>query len=341
MKKSFRIKEIWIHLIVWICLISFPIGVIITQTGGIQFNFLPRLLLNPILVYTNYLLLVPMLLLNRRILEYIVVSVLFLAIIILVANKLFLPIPIEKMRDMIGVQNIEPLRKISSAMTTIISLAFFLLGGVLGLVKDVYKREKLNNEKEVKRQETELQYLRAQLNPHFLFNSLNSIYSLVRNKSREAPEAVITLSELMRYMLYEAKKEHVSLAKEIDYIKNYVQLQILRLSDSKNVKVKISGNYEDKLIAPLLLIPFIENAFKYGTDYKGTTFVDISLRIIDASLFFNVKNKVGAYKKDDINSGIGLKNIENRLSLLYPDKHVLKIKKCDGDYLINLELLLT
>ncbi|MEM7486059.1 MAG: histidine kinase [Bacteroidota bacterium] len=340
MKKSIRIKEVWIHLIVWVCLISFPVGVSISQFGEIQHSFLPRIFLNPILVYLNYLLLVPKLLLRKRIFTYILISTALLVGFNILVNSLFPSSPFERIRDIAEIKNIEPLKNISYAITTVVSFSFFLLGGVLGLTKDLYRREKLNNEKEVQRQETELQFLRAQLNPHFLFNSLNSIYSLVRNKSREAPEAVITLSELMRYMLYEAKKEQVPLSKEIDYIKNYFQLQILRLSDSENVKIKISGSYEKKLIAPLLLIPFVENAFKYGTDFKGTTYVNISLKVVDKSLFFNVKNKIGVYKKDDFNSGIGLENIKNRLSLLYPNSHVLKINKNNGYHTIDLELLL-
>ena len=203
---------------------------------------------------------------------------------------------------------------------------------------EFYVRERIHKEKEVQRKETELQFLRAQLNPHFLFNSLNSIYSLVRNKANEAPEAVITLSELMRYMLYEAKRELVPLSKEIDYIKNYVTLQLLRLADSENVKLKISGDYDNKEIQPLLFIPFVENAFKYGTDYKGMTYVDIKFEIIGDNLFFLVKNKIGFYKKDDENSGIGFENIRNRLKLLYPENHVLKIEKTNGFYCVQLEL---
>ena len=144
----------------------------------------------------------------------------------------------------------------------------------------------------------------------------------------------------MRYMLYEAKKEMVPLTKEIEYIKNFVQLQILRLSDSKNVKLRISGEYDDKLIAPLLLVPFVENAFKYGTDFKGDTYVDISLKIISETLFFQVINKIGPYKKDLESSGIGLENIKNRLQILFPEEHSMLICKDDGNYTVNLELQL-
>ncbi|MEM9001398.1 MAG: histidine kinase [Bacteroidota bacterium] len=216
MKKTFQVKEVWIHIIVWVCLISFPLAVTFKEFGRVPSFLFPRILLNPILVYVNYLILVPQLLVKRKIVQYISLSILTLVLFIFLMNY-FIPaqpfnnnmVELKKMAEM------PPFKALSYMMTTMVSLAFFLLGGLLGLTKYYYKREKVTSKKEVQRQETELQFLRAQLNPHFLFNSLNSIYSLVRNKSNDAPEAVITLSELMRYMLYEAKRELVPLIKEI------------------------------------------------------------------------------------------------------------------------------
>ena len=336
-----RIKEVYVHLIVWLCLISFPIAVSFSQFGRVQFEFLPRIVITPILTYLNYLVLVPALLLRKKMWQYILVSIVVLVLFNIILKNYFSAGPLERISQITQMTNMAPLVRFSEAMTAVVSLSFFLLGGVLGLTKDFYRREKLSRLKEVNRKETELQFLRAQLNPHFLFNSLNSIYSLVRDKSSEAPHAVITLSELMRYMIYEAKKELVPLVKEIEYIRNFTQLQILRLSDSKNVKIRICGDYEDSLIAPLLLIPFVENAFKYGTDFKGNTYVDINLKIVSGTLFFSVVNKVGAYKKDMENSGIGLENIKSRLQMLYPNEHVLNIKKTQGNYEVNLELQLS
>ena len=153
---------------------------------------------------------------------------------------------------------------------------------------------------------------------------------MVRNKSNDAPDAVISLSELMRYMLYETKEDLVPLSKEIDYIKNYVELQLFRLSDPENVKLQVKGDYSDKKIPPLLLIPFVENAFKYGTDFKGKTEVSIKMEVLGNSLFFEANNK--------INSGIGLENIKTRLALLFPDTHVLNINKTRENFLVQLEL---
>lgn len=339
MKKHIKIKEFWIHIIVWACLVLFPLSISYIDLGEVHFGMLYRILLNPILVYINYLILVPYLLLKKKIALYIFVSIAVLVLFNFLIKFMSLPVaPIDKFTEMIENSNMRPLKRLPYFLTAIVSMTFFLLGGVLGLTKDFYRRDRINREVEVQRKETELQFLRAQLNPHFLFNSLNSVYSLVRNKSIEAPEAIIMLSELMRYMLYEAKQELVPLSKEIDYIKNFVSLQLLRLSHSENVKTKISGDYQDKKIPPLLLIPFVENAFKYGTDFKGRTDVSIKMELIGESLFFIVKNKIGVYRKDESNSGIGLENIKGRLHLLYPDQHVLKIDKTDGFYTVQLEL---
>ncbi|MGB5817951.1 MAG: histidine kinase [Saonia sp.] len=338
MKKPYRIKEIYIHITVWFCLLLFPMGISYVQLGNFETGFLYRMLLTPILVYMNYLVLVPKLLLRRRVSAYMVISILMLVVFNISANTFLPSPPFDTMPEFSELAKIAPIKNLPYVMTAITSLSFFLLGGILGLTKDFYKRENRNKEKEARRKETELQFLRAQLNPHFLFNSLNSIYSLVRNKSNEAPEAVITLSELMRYMLYEAKQESVPLIKEIDYIKNFVALQILRLSDSENVKLKISGDYNNKTIPPLLLIPFVENAFKYGTDFKGKTDVNMYFDITDDKLLFKIKNKIGPYRKDISNSGIGLENIKTRLELLFPKSHMLHIIKKNGYYDVALEL---
>ncbi|NAS11941.1 sensor histidine kinase [Poritiphilus flavus] len=342
MKTSFQIREFWIHIIVWACLFSFPVAITLSEFGRFEPKLPLRILMNLSLVYINYLILVPRLLLKKKIFTYILYSVAVLVLINVSAQYMFPkpPIPFGRMPDM-DLSEMGPVRFMPRAIMGATSLAFFLLGGVLGLTKDFYKRDRISKEKEAWRNETELQFLRAQLNPHFLFNSLNSIYSLVRNKDIEAPEAIITLAELMRYMLYDARQELVPLEKEIQYIKNFVSLQLLRLSNSEKVKLRITGDYNDKKISPLLLIPFVENAFKYGTDFKGVTDVDMQLEIQEDQFSFYVKNKIGVYRKDESNSGIGLENIKSRLQLLYPEEHRLEITKENGFYKVQLELNLS
>lgn len=185
-----------------------------------------------------------------------------------------------------------------------------------------------------------MNYLRKQTNPHFLFNALNSIYSLAYKKSDLVPDAIVTLSELMRYMLYETDNKSVLLEKEINYIQNYLELQKLRLNNVENIVINIHGETKNKPIEPLLLISFIENAFKYGTDYKGTAFVKIKIIIDGNNLDFWVENKIENKKKDAENSGIGLTNIKNRLNLIYPNAHQLTIIETESDYKVHLNLQL-
>ncbi|WP_405208673.1 sensor histidine kinase [Aquimarina sp. LLG6339-5] len=341
LRKGFRIKEVWIHIIIWVCFFTLPIVIAIPELDKIRLDFIFRGLISAILFYINYLLLVPKFLLKKKIFSYIIISIGFLVSFNLFLKNLYPIPPLEKLEEFLQLENdFSPLRNLKYILPAIFSFVFFLLGGIFSLIVDFYKRDQIAKEVEAKRTETELRFLKTQLNPHFLFNSLNSVYSLVRNKSNEAPEAVITLSELMRYMLYEANQEVVLLKKEIDYIKNYVSLQRLRLANSENVKLLIRGNYENKKIYPLLLISFIENAFKYGTDFKGNTIIDIKIEITENILTMRISNIIGAYRKNEDSSGIGLTNIKNRLKLLYKDAYVLTIEEEVDFYKVDLTLTL-
>ncbi|MEM7086860.1 MAG: sensor histidine kinase [Bacteroidota bacterium] len=340
--RGLKIKEVWFHIIGWLVFFLLPIGFALPKIEGtLTLVFISRLLLGMIVFYANYLVLIPQLLLKKKIFLYIFVSISFLILVnVIHFQYTFIPrfqvVPEFINRSERGIM----FKSVRYFVPGMVMFAFFLLGGTVGLVKNFYQRDKIFKEREIEKTLTELQFLKNQLNPHFLFNSLNSIYSLVRNKSQQAPEAVITLSELMRYMLYEANEKKLPLSKEIDYIKNYITLQRLRLLNSECVTLLIKGDYEGKKIYPLLLISYIENAFKYGTDFKGNTDIAIVIEIIDEKLSFKVNNIIGTYSKDEKSSGIGLDNIKNRLELLYPDLHTLTINKEDGRYFVNLELIL-
>jgi len=214
----------------------------------------------------------------------------------------------------------------------------FFVSSFLRLYLEWRKNEDIRKKVENEKVNSELQFLKTQLNPHFLFNSLNTIYSLSVKHATGTPDAIISLSEMMRYMIYEADRDKVPLSKELNYIQNYVQLQKLRLSDSVNVSLKISGEDRGKEIAPLIFISFIENAFKYGTDYKGKTYVDIGFYIGEHSVKFSVRNKVGNVRKDCNSSGVGLENTKNRLQLLYPGTHDLQILDQGDKYIVYLSL---
>ncbi len=199
------------------------------------------------------------------------------------------------------------------------------------------------DKKEIENQKnlSELEVLKSQINPHFLFNSLNSICSLAVKKSDEAPDAIIMLSELMRYMLYEVKGERVLLSKEIAYIENYVNLQKLRLANKEQVSLRIVGDIHSQRISPLILISFIENAFKYGIDTTEETSISITIDAYENDVTFNCVNRINKRKKkQDDNSGIGIQNTKERLKLLYPDKHQLSIQEENNMFIVNLFLKL-
>ncbi|WP_406684548.1 histidine kinase [Seonamhaeicola sp. MEBiC1930] len=218
-------------------------------------------------------------------------------------------------------------------------LLIFALSTSVKLGMEWFKSEKQRVLTESQKVTSELSFLKAQLNPHFLFNSLNSIYSLAHKQSKDTTNAIVLLSDLMRYMIYEANKELVPLEKEVNYIKNYISLQLLRLKDSSNVKVNVRGNLNYN-IEPLLLISFIENAFKYGTDFKGKTNIIIRLIIEDEYLKLYVYNSVSYQQPKPKSSGIGLENIKNRLKLLYPKQHTFEIISEKDSYEVNLKLKL-
>lgn len=188
----------------------------------------------------------------------------------------------------------------------------------------------------------ELKFLRAQVHPHFLFNTLNNLYALALKKSDKAPEVVLKLSDLLNYMLYECNTDEVPLTKEMDLIKNYIALEKLRYGERLDVSLSIKGDVSGKVISPLLLLPFIENSFKHGV--SGETeeaWVSIDLHLKDHLLTLKVDNsKSSLPTKDERNyrEGIGLQNVKRRLELLYEGDYELKILDTEESYLVVLKL---
>lgn len=209
----------------------------------------------------------------------------------------------------------------------------YLLGVISSLLFAISGRLQ-NVEKE--KMKSELAFLKAQINPHFLFNTLNSIYALALKKDDKTPDAVIQLSELMRYIITNANDEVIDLSKEINYINNFVSLQKTRLGNTVSVDYQVNGIPFGKAITPLILISFIENAFKHGVNPDQTSEICIYIDILEDVLTMQVSNK----KIFSIQSetGIGLQNTIERLSLLYPNKHHLKIEDTHDKYIVNLSL---
>ncbi len=188
---------------------------------------------------------------------------------------------------------------------------------------------------------TEVSYLKAQINPHFLFNTLNSLYALALEKSDAAPEAILKLSAMMRYVVTESSRDSVPLESEISYIKNYISLQQLRMGDSMPFSFIITGDASGKSISPMLLIPFIENAFKHGLNPEEDSFIAVNIDITEDELALSVKNnKVAVAIPIEEKSEQGIENTRQRLEYLYPQKHKLAIFDTDASFEVKLTLTL-
>lgn len=188
--------------------------------------------------------------------------------------------------------------------------------------------------------ESELNFLKSQVNPHFLFNTLNNIYALCQINSRNAAPMVGKVSEMMRYMIYDCAADLVLLQKEIEYLNNYIDLNHLKSNKKLNATISVEGNTNGFKIAPLLLINFLENSFKHGDlGQNGNGFIQVSLQIVDRELNFNIKSSYREKTVEHASSkGIGLKNVRHRLELLYPDRHSLKIDRNNGIFEVELKL---
>lgn len=212
----------------------------------------------------------------------------------------------------------------------------YILIVLLGVVLQINRRlKKAENDKIV----TELAYLKSQINPHFLFNTLNSIYSLAIIGSNKTADAVVKLSGMMRYVLNDASKDWVSLDEEINYISNYIELQKIRFENAVNIDFSIEGDTDGKIVAPLLLIPFIENAFKYGVNAEQNSSIVIEISIKKTMLHVNIWNKKVDFTESTYDShGIGIENTKSRLNLLYPNNHILSIQDTHESYNVSLIL---
>ena len=195
----------------------------------------------------------------------------------------------------------------------------------------------LRTELENRNLRNELELLKSQINPHFLFNSLNNIDSLIRSMPENASDALITLSDMLRYMIYETQSDQVSLQKEIIYMKNYIRLQQLRYRNKDYVRLSFPDDCGGIQIAPMLLIPFVENAFKHSFNSGKFPVINISVQCVDTGLLFCCRNYYRDEKsKNGRIGGVGLNNAKRRLQLLYPDKHQLTIT--DENNVFNVQL---
>jgi two-component system, LytTR family, sensor kinase len=232
----------------------------------------------------------------------------------------------------------------STAMGVILVITFIsTITGIVALVIKGFitwfEEIKLKEELKQKNHETEMALIKAQLDPHFLFNTLNNIDVLIIRDPNEASGYLNKLSDILRFMLYETKTDEILLRKEIEYIEKYIELQKIRTSNANYVTFIVNGIAENKLIAPMVFIPFIENAFKHTTNKKTDNAINVQLTIDDNAIRFVCQNKFDSNRKAmDQNNGLGNELIQKRLNLLYPGKHTLNIVKQTDLYSVHLTL---
>lgn len=220
-------------------------------------------------------------------------------------------------------------------------LLVFGLSTALRLTSDRIQFERDREQRENENLKSELSLLRSQVSPHFMFNVLNSLASLARKKSDKLEPVIIQLSQLMRYMLYDAGEKRMTINREIEYLRNYIDLQELRFGNDIHVTFTTDVRRGDVAIESMLLIPFVENAFKHGTGLVTDPTIDIQLTTDDRSVNFVVKNKYSDIEQTrDVSSGIGIQNVRRRLDLLYKHMHELNLRKQDGWFVVELNLKL-
>lgn len=306
--------------------------------------------------YINVFILVPRFLLNNRLWVY------FLLAIALIAAVGFINRSVEKAFDDRGPfvesrqahssdqvripPSFKPGKRSPVDRPTIIIAALVLgIGTSITAIQKWQKDKQMREALEKEKISSELSFLKAQINPHFFFNTLNNIYALTQVNGEEAGKAIYQLSRMMRYLLYETQQGHTLLSRELAFMQDYISLMQLRLTDTATVIVNTPDNLEDLPIAPMILLPFVENAFKHGLSATAKCHIHIQVSQRNSQLDVTVKNSIihDNSVSLDTNSGIGLMNTRRRLDLLYPGKYTLDTGELAGtnEYIVHLTLDLT
>ncbi len=225
-----------------------------------------------------------------------------------------------------------------NALLSVLTILF--TSGFIRIAIQWYDSEKRNEKLEIKRLNVELDLLKAQINPHFLFNTLNTVYALAHRQSPQTETVILKLSEILRYVIYESSAQKVLLSKELTYLKNYFELQQYRLDKNFNASYSCEGDADGLQIEPMLLIPFIENAFKHGASYKEGAFIIVKIITAGNELSMQVSNTFNTDNTAESRTGIGLENVRKRLELAYAGRYGLVIKNEDNIYTVNLKIIL-
>lgn len=325
------------HSLVWLLYIVLLFSVTNETRGGLFFTFtniLIRVFFFGVVVYFNLLYLIPNFLAKKRFLSYLFYLVLSVAVVT----------PIEIMLLHVKMQDFpEAQQRLLDSQFDHFVFAFFivLLSTVAKIIKDWFKQQRIQKDLERQNMQSELRFLRSQINPHFLFNTLNNLYALTLKKSDQAPEIVLRLAEMMRYMLYECNEKRVPLSKELNYIRNYLELERQRHGNDIEISFEwIGGEVGRHRVAPLLFIPFLENSFKHGISRQiDSGYVRLAMGIQEEQVHFRIENSKPEQRDTNYHQGgIGLTNSRRRLAILYPKHHKLIIQDQPHSYLVQLQI---
>jgi len=327
-------KSILSHIAIW--------GIYITLWSARDLVYYPNLLANirtittqllPIipLVYLNLYLLIPKLLFKKRYIPYAITLTALIGIMAVIMYHIDQVVyhhagTAEFFRSKEGIFVILT----EMFMLNVIATALFL-------VQQLYTKDLRMKELEKEKLKSELQLLKQQIHPHYLFNTLNTILMLMENNSEKAKAALIQFSDVLDHQLYETQKERISLKKELHYLQSYIRIEKVRNEDTLKMKDTIPAVEKDFLITPMLLIPFVENAIKHGMSSDGY-WIDLKIEILEDKLIMNVKNSFPEKRsiKDNSSKGIGIENVRRRLGLIHPNSHELKIETQDNVYSVYL-----
>ncbi len=333
------------HIFFWACFIFLPFILIQSQQPSAetqpklseaerdriwQFTFYFSQFFSVLLFYTNSEVLLPRVFKKRGLGVYILVMLLAL-ILVLTITYFF----------RYWLMGFAP-RTWFTYSTFYSLISAFGISTCFRLLADYQREHRLQNEQEKVRLQSELSFLRSQISPHFMFNLMNSLASLARKKSDLLEPMIVKMSDLLRYMLYDSDDSKILLEKEINYLKSYVELQQMRFGNKVKVSMDFDAVASGLALEPMLLIPFVENAFKHGTGLIREPSIQIALSTSSQKIHFRVQNRYNSdfIEAKDNNSGIGLANVKRRLELLYPESHILKIIKDKDIFVTDLEITL-
>lgn len=359
-KNNKKIVTIIAHAVAWICFFTLPYLVFFPRMRefSISDHQLASIICNNVFLvlfyYLNTLLLIPKFLAKEKWLWYV------LSIVVCLFIFLYIPREIAKLiaqPEGFNPQNREFIRNpaytgkkhfygmmrgnrpVADPYNTVLFLLIFTMGTSISVVQRWLKTEQTRKETENEKLNTELSFLKSQVNPHFFFNTLNNIYSLAVVRSELTAPAVMKLSAIMRYILTETQHDLVPLSNEVDFIHNFIDLQKVRLTDKVSLNFTTEGSISDLLIAPLLFIPFVENAFKYGVSTKEASSINIEIKTVGNTIVFTAVNYIVPSENNLMeNTGIGINNVKRRLELMYPGKHQLSTTQKDNYYTVHLEI---